>query len=193
MNANKKSIGRATAALRSLGAEVVYIFGSSVTDTIRLTVTAKQSKTKRLEKELSIAKAAVTDRDERIEALKRKLTKAAQEIKGVNKRANYKKSQRRKLMRLSEKPMRLSEKPMRIPERPRRLSEKLRQIRMQAGLTHIGMIKALNYKAPLYPAAISLYESGLREPSLAVLLAYARVGGVSVDTLIDDSMLLKSE
>ena len=49
------------------------------------------------------------------------------------------------------------------------------------------MVKALNYKAsPLYPAQISQFESGRREPPLMVLLAYAKLAGVSTDALIDD-------
>jgi transcriptional regulator with XRE-family HTH domain len=37
---------------------------------------------------------------------------------------------------------------------------------------------------------ISEYETGLRIPSLLTLLAYARVGGVTVEQLIDDRVNL---
>jgi transcriptional regulator with XRE-family HTH domain len=37
-------------------------------------------------------------------------------------------------------------------------------------------------------ASISGYERGEREPPLPVLLAYARVGRVSVERLIDDDL-----
>ncbi len=75
-----------------------------------------------------------------------------------------------------------------------RLSQKLMQIRMRAGLTQTEMIRALNYKgSPLLRSQISLFESGRREPPLVLLLAYARVGGVSVETLIDDKMPLKDK
>jgi transcriptional regulator with XRE-family HTH domain len=50
------------------------------------------------------------------------------------------------------------------------------------------LIKQLNVKEPLYPASISQYEQGKREPSLLVVLAYARLAGVSVESLIDDKI-----
>ncbi len=75
--------------------------------------------------------------------------------------------------------------------RPRRLGEKLRLIRMTLGLNQADMVKALDVKGePLYPASISLYESGKREPPLIVLLHYARLVGVSTDHLIDDKLEL---
>ena len=40
-------------------------------------------------------------------------------------------------------------------------------------------------------ASISGYERGEREPPLPVLLAYARLAGVSVESLIDDKMKLR--
>jgi transcriptional regulator with XRE-family HTH domain len=70
---------------------------------------------------------------------------------------------------------------------PRKLAKKLAQIRANLGLSQTEMVKALNYKAsPLYPAQISQFESGRREPPLMVLLAYAKLGGISTDALIDD-------
>lgn len=42
----------------------------------------------------------------------------------------------------------------------------------------------------LYPASISQYEKGKREPSLLVLLRYARLIGVSMETLVDDELNL---
>jgi hypothetical protein len=41
---------------------------------------------------------------------------------------------------------------------------------------------------PLYPASISQYETGTREPPLLVLLQYARVACVPVEALIDDDL-----
>jgi transcriptional regulator with XRE-family HTH domain len=70
---------------------------------------------------------------------------------------------------------------------PKKLAKKLAQIRANLGLSQTEMVKALNYKAsPLYPAQISQFESGRREPPLMVLLAYARLAGISTDVLIDD-------
>jgi transcriptional regulator with XRE-family HTH domain len=53
------------------------------------------------------------------------------------------------------------------------------------------MIAELSVKdEPLYPTNISAYERGKREPPLLVLLKYARLAGVSMDTLVDDKMKL---
>jgi transcriptional regulator with XRE-family HTH domain len=73
--------------------------------------------------------------------------------------------------------------------KPVRLAEKLKHIRLSLGLTLDQMIKRLDYKqSPLYPANVSEYESGKREPPLLLLLAYARVAGISTDVLIDDNL-----
>lgn len=70
---------------------------------------------------------------------------------------------------------------------PKKLAKKLAQIRANLGLSQTEMVRALNYKvSPLYPAQISQFESGRREPPLMVLLAYARLAKVSTDVLIDD-------
>jgi transcriptional regulator with XRE-family HTH domain len=75
--------------------------------------------------------------------------------------------------------------------RPARLGEKLRQIRTSLGLTLEQIIKYLNYKdSPIYPTNISGMERGEREPPLTLLLAYARLVGVSTDILIDDKLTL---
>lgn len=51
--------------------------------------------------------------------------------------------------------------------------------------------EALNYKAtPLYASQISNFEQGKREPPLMVLLAYARLAGVSIECLVDDKIKL---
>ena len=70
---------------------------------------------------------------------------------------------------------------------PKRLAKKPLQIRMKLDMSQSEMVKALNYKAsPLRPAQISQFESGRREPSLMLLLAYAKLAGISTDVLIDD-------
>jgi len=43
-------------------------------------------------------------------------------------------------------------------------------------------------KASTQPGDISEFERGLCEPSLLVLLRYARIAGISADALIDDEM-----
>jgi transcriptional regulator with XRE-family HTH domain len=73
--------------------------------------------------------------------------------------------------------------------RPARLGEKLRQIRASLGLTLEQLIERLNYQdSPIYPTNISGMERGEREPPLALLLAYARLVGISTDVLIDDQL-----
>lgn len=76
---------------------------------------------------------------------------------------------------------------------PARMPAKLRQIREELGLSQNEMIRLLNVKEPLQAASISGFESGEREPSLLVLLRYARVGNVCLDSLVDDEMDLESD
>ena len=52
------------------------------------------------------------------------------------------------------------------------------------------MAKELGFKS-VYPAYISQYEHGRREPPLLVLLKYARLAGISTDVLIDDKIQYK--
>jgi len=74
---------------------------------------------------------------------------------------------------------------------PKRLARKLLQIRIGLGLSQAELVKELNYKgSPLYASQISQYEQGNREPPLMLLLAYARLAGVSTDVLIDDKLTL---
>lgn len=61
---------------------------------------------------------------------------------------------------------------------PRRLAKKLTQIRADLGLSQTQMVKALNYKAsPLYPAMISQFETGRREPPLMLFVGVCAAGG----------------
>jgi transcriptional regulator with XRE-family HTH domain len=73
------------------------------------------------------------------------------------------------------------------------LAGKLRNIRINLGLTQAQMVEKLKgQRLPsplkLYPGNISRFEQGLREPPLLVLLAYARVAGVTVDVLVDSDL-----
>ncbi len=72
--------------------------------------------------------------------------------------------------------------------KPKRLAEKLRQIRDAFGLSQSEMLKRLEADDLIAYNEISKYELGLREPTLLVLLQYARVAGVCVDVLIDDEL-----
>lgn len=76
--------------------------------------------------------------------------------------------------------------------RPKKLGAKLKRIRLRLGLTQPQMVKTLAVRdEPLRAASISGYERSEREPPLGVLLRYARLAGVSVESLIDDKMKLK--
>lgn len=73
--------------------------------------------------------------------------------------------------------------------KPSRLAEKLLQIRQALNLSQNELIKKLDFKEiELVQGTISTYELGKREPSLPLLLKYARLVGVSVDVLIDDEL-----
>lgn len=73
---------------------------------------------------------------------------------------------------------------------PDRLAAKLRQIRTSLDYTLEEMARALKgaKKSPPSKAHVYRFEAGQREPSLLVLLEYARVVNVSVESLIDDGL-----
>jgi transcriptional regulator with XRE-family HTH domain len=76
---------------------------------------------------------------------------------------------------------------------PKRLKDKLRMIRSKLGITQQEMVNLLKSQAPnefVDTGYISQFESGKREPSLLVLLAYAKLVGISTDALIDDRLEL---
>ena len=74
--------------------------------------------------------------------------------------------------------------------RPKNLGRKLFQIRDALGLSQSEMLRSLGAEELFSTARISEYESGTREPSLWVLLAYGRVARVHVETIIDDEVAL---
>lgn len=55
------------------------------------------------------------------------------------------------------------------------------------------MVRRLGVKGFFSPARISEYESGVREPSLSMLLGYASVARVHLESIIDDEVLLPEE
>lgn len=74
---------------------------------------------------------------------------------------------------------------------PKKLGKKLRQIRENLGMSQRQIVEALNYKdTPLRASQISQYENNQREPTMMLVLAYARLAKVSVESLIDDKMKL---
>lgn len=75
-------------------------------------------------------------------------------------------------------------------QRPQNLARKLLAIRHALGLSQIQLVKAMGINgSPVYKR-ISEYESGRREPSLLVLLAYARVAGIHLEDIVDDKIEL---
>jgi transcriptional regulator with XRE-family HTH domain len=75
--------------------------------------------------------------------------------------------------------------------RPKRTGEKLLAIRQRLGVSQTAMKRLLNFKG--YYGRISDYETGKRYPTVLTLLSYARVAGIHVDDLIDDSVALFGE
>jgi transcriptional regulator with XRE-family HTH domain len=75
-------------------------------------------------------------------------------------------------------------------EKPTKLGKKLRQIRTYLGVSQDGLVSHLGLSRKLTRNDISKYERGLREPTLSVLLKYARAAEVNAETLIDDAVEL---
>ena len=74
--------------------------------------------------------------------------------------------------------------------RPKHLARKLLTIREQLGLSQTEIGKLLELDQAFARNYVSGYERGTREPTLAVLLKYARAAGISTDILIDDELEL---
>jgi transcriptional regulator with XRE-family HTH domain len=72
--------------------------------------------------------------------------------------------------------------------KPRRLAEKLRQIRLALGLSQTEIHRRLGVEHLISNTHISRYEAGLREPPLMILLQYARIAGVNMEAIADDSV-----
>lgn len=72
--------------------------------------------------------------------------------------------------------------------KPERLAEKLARIREALGVSQSEMLRRLEVEDQIDYTAISKYELGRNEPSLIILLQYARVANVSTDVLIDDKL-----
>jgi transcriptional regulator with XRE-family HTH domain len=78
----------------------------------------------------------------------------------------------------------------RAREKPERLAEKLRQIRLTLGLSQTEMLKRLEAEDMVEYNRISDYEVGTSEPTLIILLRYARLAGVHMEALVDDELNL---
>lgn len=73
-------------------------------------------------------------------------------------------------------------------KRPKRLPEKLLEIRLKLGLSQNGMVRRMGLEEEIERDYISKYERGTLEPSLWVLLLYARAANIWVDALIDNDL-----
>ena len=82
---------------------------------------------------------------------------------------------------------------VRARQRPERLAEKLLQIRLALGLSQSELLRRLELEKDISYKKISDYERGEREPSLLILLRYARVANVGTDVLIDDELDLPAK
>ena len=80
-----------------------------------------------------------------------------------------------------------------VRPKPEHLAGKLLQIRLALGLSQTELLMRLRVEDLIAYNQISRYETGTREPPLAILLRYARVSGVCVDVLIDDEMDLPAK
>jgi len=72
--------------------------------------------------------------------------------------------------------------------RPVNLSRKLRQIRIGLQLSQAEMVRRLGFEDSFHVGRISEFESNVREPSLLILLAYARIAQVHLEDIVDDAV-----
>ena len=72
--------------------------------------------------------------------------------------------------------------------KPLKLSHKLLAIRKSLGKSQTEMARALELK--VHYSAVSNFELGTREPDLIIVLRYARLAGVPMETIVDDQMNL---
>ena len=70
--------------------------------------------------------------------------------------------------------------------KPAKLAKKLVRIRAELGLSQSEMIERLGLADEIRQPHISGFERGEREPSLVVLLQYARVAGVSTNACLQE-------
>jgi transcriptional regulator with XRE-family HTH domain len=76
----------------------------------------------------------------------------------------------------------------RAREAPARLAQKLVQIREALEVSQDGMIRQMGVTEKITREDISKYERGVRQPSLLLVLEYARAAKVAMEVLVDDSL-----
>ncbi len=72
--------------------------------------------------------------------------------------------------------------------RPQRLAEKLLHVRTALGLSQSELWRRLGVEDEIPFKRISDFELDKAEPTLMILLQYARVAGINTEALIDDSL-----
>jgi transcriptional regulator with XRE-family HTH domain len=72
--------------------------------------------------------------------------------------------------------------------KPMKLSHKLLAIRKRLLMSQTEMARALELK--VHYSAVSNYELGTREPDMLIVLRYARLANVTMETLVDDQLNL---
>jgi transcriptional regulator with XRE-family HTH domain len=70
--------------------------------------------------------------------------------------------------------------------KPKYLPKKLLAVRQRLGLSQPALAKQLIISSK----RISEFESGRREPDLIILLAYARLADIPLESLIDDELVV---
>ena len=74
---------------------------------------------------------------------------------------------------------------------PKKLAKKLKPVRKALGLSQTQMAKKLDLKVAY--TVVSAFERGKQEPDLLILLRYAKLAGVQMETLVDDAKILGHE
>ena len=73
--------------------------------------------------------------------------------------------------------------------RPEFLAAKLLEIRQKLNMSQSEIANRLSdEKIEIKRTDVTRYETGIREPSLVILLRYARLAGVTMETLVDDAI-----
>lgn len=72
--------------------------------------------------------------------------------------------------------------------RPKRLAEKLLQIRNALGISQPEMHRRLGVEDEIPYTRISDYELNKSEPTLMILLEYARLANLYMEALVDDNL-----
>lgn len=74
---------------------------------------------------------------------------------------------------------------------PIHLGRKLKDVRLSLGYTLEEMANAVGKEGASRRSRVYEWETGVRQPDLDCLLAYAQLAGISTDALIDDSVTVK--